>query len=273
MAHQPEAAREWTMRRPPSPWELLPLLKASPGVTALAGRALRLNGRPLADVTFEIAGYRARSDRSGRFLLIVGNGTSGRHEVFIDGRTANRPGVTYGTFEVGVPLVAGATTAMSYTVWMSPIDTAYAVRIPSPTTAEVVITTPRVPGLELHLPPNTVIRDHDGNVVREVSLTPLPVDRPPFPMPDGVDVPVYFTIQPGGAYVHVGYGPNRRGAYVVYPNRYRAAPGSPANFWHYDPKVRGWDLYGWGEVAANGKQVYLSPMSLCTSSPVLCLLT
>jgi hypothetical protein len=77
------------------------------------------------------------------------------------------------------------------------------VRIESPTTAEVVIATPRIPGLELHLPRGTVITGEDGQVVRDVSITPIPVDRPPFPLPTGVDVPLYFTIQPGGAYVKV----------------------------------------------------------------------
>ena len=36
------------------------------------------------------------------------------------------------------------------------------------------------------MPPHTVISDHDGKIVREVSITPIPVDRPPFPLPGGV---------------------------------------------------------------------------------------
>ena len=39
-------------------------------------------------------------------------------------------------------------------------------------------------------------------MVRELSITPIPVDRPPFPLAKNVSVPVYFTIQPGGAYVY-----------------------------------------------------------------------
>jgi hypothetical protein len=42
-------------------------------------------------------------------------------------------------------------------------------------TGEVVVTTPRIPGLELRLPPGTVIRDRDGAIVREISITPIPV--------------------------------------------------------------------------------------------------
>ena len=55
---------------------------------------------------------------------------------------------------------------------------------------------------ELHTPPNTVITGEDGRPVTQVSITPIPVDRPPFPLPTHFTVPVYFTVQPGGAYVH-----------------------------------------------------------------------
>jgi RHS repeat-associated protein len=123
-----------------------------------------------------------------------------------------------------------------------------------------VITTPRIPGLELHLPPHTVVTDHDGEVVREISITPIPVDRPPFPLPTGVQVPIYFTIQPGGAYVAVQtYGKGRRGAQLFYPN-YRNQPvGTEHFFWHYDPEEKGWHVYGMGEVAAPGRQVVPRP--------------
>jgi hypothetical protein len=76
--------------------------------------------------------------------------------------------------------------------------------------AYAVVTSPLIPGLELHLPPNTVIRDKEGEVVREVPITPIPFDRPPFPLPVYFEAPVYFAIQPGGAYVST-YGSGPRG--------------------------------------------------------------
>ena len=129
-------------------------------------------------------------------------------------------------------------------------------RIPSPTVKETVITTPQIPGLELHLPPQTVITDHDGKVVREISITPIPVDQPPFPLPSGVQVPIYFTIQPGGAYVAVhAYGNARKGAWLVYPNYTNRPVGTEHQFWHYDPEEKGWHVYGMGVVATGGRQV------------------
>ena len=249
--------RGWRANRTPSPWQSLPPLQAPPGVTALAGQALLLDGRPLPDVTLSIDGQSTRTDGTGRFLLTLQDAVSGRHELEIDGTTANRAGRTYGFFEAGLPISVGRTNILPYTLWMPRIDTAHRVSIPSPTTKSVVVTTPRIPGLELHLPPQTVIRDHDGRVVRELTITPIPVDRPPFPLPDSFEVPLYFTIQPGGAYVYTPAGSGARGARLVYPNYQGAPNGTVASFWHYDPEERGWYVYGTG--AVKGRQVIPNP--------------
>jgi RHS repeat-associated protein len=140
---------------------------------------------------------------------------------------------------------------------MPKLDPRHVVRIPSPTTSEVVVTTPSIPGLELHLPPGTVVRGEDGEVVTEISITPIPVDRPPFPLP-GFRVPVYFTIQPGGAYVWTsGRGP--KGAWLVYPNYRDGVPGQRVQFYHYDPDERGWYAYGLGTVTDDATQVAPDP--------------
>jgi RHS repeat-associated protein len=245
--------REWKSGRPDSPWRSLAPLQARPGVTAVSGQVLRLNGLPLKGVTLRVGSKTASTDESGRFLLI--DVPSGRHELVIDGHTANRPRVQYGVFEVGVDVAEGITKVLPYTVWMPKIDTAHAVTIPSPTTFETVVTTPRIPGLELRIPPRSIIRDANGRVVTQVSITPIPVDRPPFPLPPGVSVPIYFTIQPGGAYVEVDGSRWPEGARLVYPNYSNAAPGHRMDFWQYDPEERGWYVYGQGSVTANRKQI------------------
>jgi hypothetical protein len=211
--------------RPDSPWEKLPPLEARPGVTALAGQVLRLDGRPLADVTLTMDGHSTRSDRTGRFLLRLDSLASGEHELLIDARTANRPRRTYGVFEARVTMTAGRTTTLPFTIWSPVLDTVHQVTIPSPTKTETVITTPLIPGLELHLPAGTVIRDHDGAVVRTIGITPIPVDRPPFPMPADAEFPVFFTIQPGGAYLH-SYGASKGGSSTRMSVGRRIASGS-----------------------------------------------
>src|SRR5688500_12363143 len=103
---------------------------------------------------------------------------------------------------------------------MQVIDTANRRQITSPTTSEVVVTNPRLPGLELHIPAGATITGADGRLVTELGLTAMPVDRPAFPVPEGIGFPVYFTIQPGGAYV------SGQGAYLVYPNLSDETPGT-----------------------------------------------
>ncbi len=238
----------------------LPPLQAAPGVTALSGQSLKLNGSPLENLTIqdEDSGVKAETDDTGRFLLMPLS--AGHHVLFVDGRTARSAGQVYGTYEIGVDIAAGKTSLLSYKIWMTPLDTLHAVKIPSPTPGDMVVSTPLLPGLELHIPKGTVITDHDGKVVREISITPISTVQPPFPLPDGIKVPLYFTIQPGAAYLTVngGWG-GPQGAQLYYPNARNAAPGTPFNFWNYNPDSKGWYVYGQGKVTADGKEVAPDP--------------
>src|SRR6266496_2160967 len=60
---------------------------------------------------------------------------------------------------------------------MTPIDQQHWQALTASSTQEQVITNPSLKGLELHLPPNTVIRDNDGGVVNQISITPVPAGR------------------------------------------------------------------------------------------------
>lgn len=255
---RPDGSGRWRTGAKRSPWQDLPSLQAADGITALSGQVLRINGTPLADVDLRIGDRSARSDNSGRFLLRLDGLATGRHVLQINGATANRAGRQYGFYEAGVQIVADRTTVLPHTIWMTALDNAHAVTIPSPTTTATVITTPHIPGLELHLPARTVIRDRNGNRVTQVTITPIPVDRPPFPLPAGTEVPIYFTIQPGGSRIYV-YGNYGRGAQLYYPNYMSLRAGTRTDFWHYEPEGRGWFIYGGGAVEPSGRQVIPDP--------------
>ena len=191
---QPSELDDWQWRgqrrngKPYSPWQALPPLMAPPGVTALSGQVLRLNGQPLADVTLQIADRTTQTDRSGRFLL---TGVPPGYQVLVmDASTANRPGRTYGIFDYGVYPKAGQTKVLPFTIWMPLLDTQHAMRIPVPTPREVVITSPRIPGLEVRIPEHEVLQTGAGPL-RWMALTQIPVDRPPFPLPEGTTF--FFT--------------------------------------------------------------------------------
>ena len=245
----------WRTNRPPSPWESLAPLTAPPGVTAISGRVLTLDGRPLPGVTLAVEDDAStESDRTGRFLLVLKNTAAGRRVLQIEGETASRPNRKYGFYEYGLDVPSGQTSVLPFTIWQPKLDMNHTVKIPSPTTGEAVVTTPYIPGLELHLPRGTVLRGEDGDPVTEVGLTPIPVDRPPFPLAKNVEVPVYFTAQPGGTYVAApGGAPN--GAWLVYPNYKGGIPGQRVQFFHYDPDDLGWYVYGIGRVNATATQV------------------
>jgi hypothetical protein len=149
----------------------------------------------------------------------------------IDGGTA-KTGVSYGLYEVGVEIAPNATTTLAYTIWMTPLDSADAVQIPSPTTAQdTVITTPKIPGLALHLPQGTTVVDHEGKVVTKLTVTAIPLDKPPFPLPVGGRVPIYFTIQPGGSEINLHTdSASGQGAQLYYPNTYHDAAGTAVSF-------------------------------------------
>lgn len=244
----------------PDPRQLRPL-RGPDGLTSLAGQVLTLDKSPLPNVRIELDHQFAITDSTGRFL--VQNVGSGHHVMIVDGTTANTASASYGLFRVGVDLKAGRTNSLNYTIWMTPIDTEHQVTIPSPTTEDTVISNPAVPGLEVHIPAGTVIRDAHGKVVTRLGITAIPVNQPPFPLKSRVQYPAYFTIQPGGLTFETRDGTslrsvtNRssRGVTVHYQNYMNAAPGSRFAFWSYDPERKGWYIYGHGKVNADAKDI------------------
>ena len=241
----------WRADREASPLQALPPLQAPAGATALSGQVLGMNGRAVSGVTLRIADHEVRTDVTGRFLLQ--GVTPGFVKLEIDGETASRSDARYGYYAARVELKAQRTTVLPYVIWMPRLDPAGTVQIAAPTTAETVIRSPRIPGLELHIPAGTVIRDRQGRIVSEINVTAIPVDRPPFPVPD-LGVPTYFTVQPGGAVLQSVTGKPGPGARLFYPNFKQEVPGARGAFWNYDPDERGWFVYGQGTVSADARQ-------------------
>ncbi|MEU7903379.1 RHS repeat-associated core domain-containing protein [Actinoplanes sp. NPDC049118] len=226
-------------------------LRAPARTTAVSGHMLKLDGTPLVGASASIAGVRTTTDRHGRFLLA--GVRPGDATLVVDGTPAGTGADRYGVFEIKVTARAGRTTVLPYTVWMQRLDTEHMVRIDAPIAKDLVLTTPKIPGLEVRIPAGSVIRDRAGKVVHELGITPIPLDRAPFPLPTNGIVPTYFTVQPGGASVFPS------GAQIIYPNYTKLAPYTRVDFWGYDPEGKGWHVYGRGEVSADGRQVVPDP--------------
>ena len=109
--------------------------------TGLAGRVKTLDGKPLEGVTLQIDNISTKTDANGRFVL--SSILPGHHELRIDGRTASTiTSNMYGIFVVGADILAEKTNVLPYAIWMPEIDKSTLVTIPSPTTGDVVLTTP-----------------------------------------------------------------------------------------------------------------------------------
>ncbi len=242
--------RNWLVGRSSSPWLDLGPLQANNEATALAGQVLEVNGEPAEGISVAIDGTsgKAETDSTGRFLL---EGLPAGHQILLIGGES-AAAEDFGTYEIGVDLAAEKTTVLDYTIWLTPLDEAGDLVVGSPTRHEVSLKTSRVPGLEVKMSAGTTITDSEGRAVKDLNITAIPLDRPPFPLPPFVTVPVYFTVQPGGATLS-------KGARFVYPNWGELAPGERVDFWNYDPEDRGWYVYGRGTVTPDGEQVVPDP--------------
>ena len=247
---------DWRSNRGDSPWQKLTPLQAAPGVTALSGQVLKLNGQPLANVTLQVGDKAARTDSTGRFLLA--DIPAGHQQMLINGYTANRPGKSYVMCENGVEVMGSKTNVLPYTIWLTAIDTKHVTPIPVPTNREVVVTSPLIPGLEIHIPAGVRLRTHDGSFLSSMSLTPIPVDRTPLPLPAGASF--FFTPQAHEAEVESLDGSNGAGFRIIYPNAAGLKPGTTVDLLNYDPdRPNGWYVYGKGTVTRDGRQIVPNP--------------
>lgn len=196
-------------------------------------------------MTLSIGRRTATTDASGRFLLT--RVRPGEQELEIDGASASTPESTYGRFEAPASIRAGRTTVLHYTVWMPKLDTDHAVRIDSPTTRRVVVASPLIPGLRLVIPQGSEIRDVEGDVVEEITITPIPIDRTPYPL--FTNPTMYFTIQPEGAEILP------TGARLIYPNYQGLSPGRRVPFMIHEADEGGWEPYGHGTVSRDGRRI------------------
>jgi len=120
----------WRSKGVSSEAQSLPPLQAEPGITALAGQVLTLNGRPLAGVSLEIGTASTQTDQTGRFLLT--NLVTGHQVMRLDGRTANEKL----TASSRLGLISRPTRQMSWVTrsgcpnWIRPMPSIFSLRPP-----------------------------------------------------------------------------------------------------------------------------------------------
>ncbi|WP_426700906.1 RHS repeat-associated core domain-containing protein [Rhodanobacter sp. Col0626] len=216
----------------------------------LSGQIRLIDGHPIAQVKVTVGKASATTDARGNFLL--SGVPAGHQSLFVDGTSASDSMHRYGQFEVGVDVAADGETKLPYRMYLPRILDRDRIELPSPTTQDMVVTHPDMPGLEVHIPAGTVIRDHNGKVVTEFAIVPMPTDRAPYPTP--VNFAVYFSLQPGGAAVQNVRADQPQGITLTYPNYGHVPAGYPASFIAYSPDS-GWQTYGKGQITSDGTQL------------------
>ncbi|MBK9139826.1 MAG: Ig-like domain-containing protein [Verrucomicrobia bacterium] len=229
--------------------------------------------RPLQGVIVTVDGQeetlRAVTDAQGNFRLEPA--PAGRFFVHVDGRTAVGsawpngdyypfvgkaweavPGRTDnlagGTGEIYLPLIkAGSLQPVSPTE-------------PTPVTfvPEVVAANPALAGVQILVPPGALF-DDDGNRGGRVGIAPVPPDRLPEPLPEGLNFPLVITIQTDGPRNFAAPVP------VRFPNLpdpvtgVKLPPGAKTALWSFDHDKGYWEIVGPATVTADGEFVETDP--------------
>lgn len=229
--------------------------------------------RPLEGVTITVDGHedtlRATTDAEGRFTLDPS--PSGEFFVHVDGRTSplsQWPGGAYYPF-VGKrwTAVAGRPDNLAPgngEIYLPRIDadalqpvsaTQPVVIRPSPT---VLAANPQLAGLELTVPPNALFDARGGRGGR-VGIAPVPPDRLPEPLPEGLKFPLVITVQTDGPQnfdqpVPVRF-PNLPDPVTGVP----LAPGAKSALWSFNHDTGTWEIAGPMTVSADGRFVETDP--------------
>ena len=230
--------------------------------------------RPLAGVTITVDGaeetLRAVTDAQGYFKLT--NAPAGRFFVHIDGRTSplsHWPGGDYypfvgkaweamagrddnpagGTGLIYLPLISANT--------LQPTSLTQDTVIGFP--ADVLAKNPALAGVSLTVPAGSLF-DDNGNRGGKVGIAPVPPDRLPGPLPNGLQMPLVITVQSDGAQNF------DRPVPICFPNLPDAngfvpLPGMKAALMSFDHDTGEWRVAGSMTVSDDGRFICTDPGS------------
>lgn len=221
-----------------------------PGVgrSQLLGQVRSTKGTPLAGVRVSIGRSHATTNARGRFRLT--KLVPGRRTLIIDGTGPRSGAARYGAFEAAVFVQPTRRTDLPFTIWLQKLDLARTMTLPAGVLKRpFVLRTGAIPGLQVRFPAGSKVIDRHGRQVRRISITRIPVKRPPHPLPAGVRVPVYYSIQPSLSRVVRADGRPAK-ARIIYPNYTYQRRGTRMDFWRYAAS-NGWQIYGSGRVTRN----------------------
>ena len=235
------------------------------GSTTLAGRVLSTDAVAIPGCTVSASApggsnVTATTDAAGNFLLIGLQAGSAR-PIFIQPPS----GSVYPAIKEPADVSANQSNVVPYTFYLPAIDPLNTPINPNGPT-DVFSTRPGLGELKMTIPQGISLRILDANnnptgTVTHVSITPVPIDRTPAPLPNGVRASLVYTSQPGNSCVWNtatnscfidDTGPKIP---VTYPNLSGANPGAQVPLWAFNHNTVNWYQYGLGTVSADGKRI------------------
>jgi len=228
------------------------------GATTLTGRVLSTESVPIPNCTVSApapsgSDVTAITDAAGNFLL-SGLQSGPSRPIFIQPPA----GSVYPAIKEPADVAANQANVVPYIFYLPAIDP---LNTPINPTGPTNVTNARVPGLMMTIPQGVRLRVLGSSAdVTHVSITPVPVDRTPAPLPGTVATSMVYTSQPGNACVLNASnqciiddsGPKIP---VTYPNLSGASPGAQVPLWSFDHNTVQWYQYGLGTVSADGKTI------------------
>ena len=110
----------------------------------------------------------------------------------------------YPLVEVQINVASSGPSRVPFVLYLPALDTAHPIDLHTNpdgfTTQGVQATTPLIPGLVVTIPVNTKITGPDGLPVRQITITPVPIDRSPMPFPPGITPPMCSASSPATPY-------------------------------------------------------------------------
>lgn len=240
------------------------------GSTTLAGRVLSTDGVPISNANVSALTPSGgmvsdTTDGAGNFLLIGLQAGLGKAILIQPGQAQAN---IYPIIKEPADVLANQSNTVPYIFYLPAIDHTdeqpVTVNTQGVVQSAITVINQRVPGLAMTIPQNIRLIGLNGQPLQTgtvVSITPVPVDRTPAPLPAGVFAPLVFTSQPGSLCSAQLVGnvyscdPNGMKIPVTYPNLSGAKPGASIPLYAFDHDSLLWYQYGAGTVSADGKTI------------------
>ncbi|MGE0133429.1 MAG: RHS repeat-associated core domain-containing protein [Blastocatellales bacterium] len=251
------------------------------GQTILSGRVLDTDEKPIEGALVAVGGASGMTDAAGDFFIpgVAPSPPGQSSKVLIN--ATNIPGPppeTYPIISEPAVIVAGQANVVPYIFYLPKIDWADSgvvngiqVDVNGNVASTVTVTNTKIPNLEMTILAGTKIVGRNGSAITRASLTPVPIDRVPAPLPAtfqlspgntiNIATQLVYTSQPGSACVgtldpQTGQCVNNGQVIpVTYPNLGGAAPGTTVPLFKYDHEDLEWIKYGDGTVSSDGKKI------------------